>query len=116
MSVTKQFKESKIVLATISPKFVFPFAIDISVDGTLYNIHKDANTDGSLWKTSETSVGATGMTLTTSTSNIFNIIRQMYIRYSGRGKTIQHIISGDSYFNFKIYMVNYRYRILNVKQ
>lgn len=116
MSFTKQFKESKFLLATLNERYVFPFSIDISVDGALYNIHKDANTDSSLWKTSTNSMGAIGMSLAPNNADSFNIIRQMYLRYSGKGKSIQHCISGSSYFNFKFYMVYYRYRTLNIKQ
>ena len=116
MSITKQFKESKIVLSVQHPKFTFPFTVDVSVDGDSHIVHKDLNTDDSLLKTSVEDVGAAGMTLTTSSNNLFNNICQMFLRYSGRGKTIQHTISGVSYFNFKFYMINYKYRILNVKQ
>lgn len=116
MSTTKQFVETKFVIATLNNKDQFPLEIDISIDGTLHPIHIDANTDSAFWKNSLNDVGTLTTNSTFNDTNSLNVLRQMFVRYSGKGKTIQHEIQGVSYFNFKIYMLYYRYRTLNIKQ
>lgn len=116
MSTTKQFVETKFVIATLNNKDQFPLEIDISIDGTLHPIHIDANTDSAFWKNSLNDVGTLTTNFTFNDTNSLNVLRQMFVRYSGKGKTIQHEIQGVSYFNFKIYMLYYRYRTLNIKQ
>ena len=116
MSTTKQFVETKFVIATLNNKDQFPLEIDISIDGTLHPIHIDANTDSAFWKNSLNDIGTLTTNFTFNDTNSLNVLRQMFVRYSGKGKTIQHEIQGVSYFNFKIYMLYYRYRTLNIKQ
>lgn len=116
MSTTKQFVETKFVIATLSNKDQFPLEINISIDGTLHPIHIDANTDSAFWKNSLNDIGTLTTNFTFNNTDSLNVLRQMFVRYSGKGKTIQHEIQGVSYFNFKIYMLYYRYRTLNIKQ
>lgn len=112
----KQFVESKFNLATLHEKDSFPMRITVHVDGCPYVTTKDVNTDSSFWKESTEHLGTLNTPFITSDSDIFNVFRQMFVRYSGKGRSIRHIIEGESLYPFKIYEINYRYRNLNVKQ
>ena len=121
LSSTKQFVESKFIFATLSDKDMFPIDIAIYIDGLHFKdthiaTHIDTNTDAAFFKTEEQALGSLSTNFTSDDSDIFNVLRQMFIRYSGKGKTIRHIISGKSNFNFKIYVVYYRYKISHNKQ
>ena len=88
----------------------------VNFPGDPYPIHIDANTDSAFWKNSLNDIGTLTTNFTFNNTDSLNVLRQMFVRYSGKGKTIQHEIQGVSYFNFKIYMLYYRYRTLNIKQ
>ena len=117
ISLTKQFVESKIIVATMDAKDSFNLNVRVDIDGNTFDRHIDLNTDGALIRTDSEQV----LTLGTSsdyveTYNTFNTMRQMFLRYSGKGKTVRHILSGESLYKFKIYEIFYRYKLLNVKQ
>ena len=117
LSRTKQFVESKLILATLHDKDMFPLHVDISIDGIDFTqLHFDSSTDAALWKTTPKDI----LTLSTSgysdNQDIFNVMRQMILRYSGKGKTIRHKVSGISSFNFKFYVLYYRYKNTHTKQ
>lgn len=112
----KQFVESKFSLATLHEKDSFPMRVTIHVDGCPYVTTKDINTDSAFWKESVEHLGTLNTEFSTHGSDIFNVFRQMFIRYSGKGRSVRHIIEGESLYPFKIYEINYRYRNLNVKQ
>lgn len=112
----KQFVESKFNLATLHGKDCFPMRVTVHVDGTPHVTVKDINTDSAFWKTSIQDVGTLNTNFVSDSSDIFNVFRQMFIRYSGKGKSIRHIIEGESVSPFKIYSINYRYKNLNIKQ
>lgn len=112
---TKQFVESKFNLATLHQKDSFPMRITVYIDGCPHVITKDVNTDAAFWKESTSHVGTLNTSFITNDSDIFNVFRQMFIRYSGKGKSIRHIIEGESLYPFKIYEIDYRYRNLNTK-
>jgi hypothetical protein len=117
LSSTKQFVESKIMLATLDDKDMFPLNVDVYIDGSEYKqIHFDSSTDGALWKTSEKDILTLSTNINSENRNLFNIMRQMILRYSGKGKTIRHVISGNSCFNFKFYVLYYRYKNTHNKQ
>jgi hypothetical protein len=114
--LTKQFVESKIIVATLSDKDNFQMDVNIAVEGNTFKKHIDLNTDGALLRNDPNQLLTLGSSTDSANSDTFNTIRQMFIRYSGKGKTIRHIISGTSLYKFKIYETLYRYKILNVKQ
>ena len=117
LHLTKQFVESKIIVATLSNKDNFEMDVQIAVEGSMFNKHIDVNTDGALLRGDSNQVLTLGTTTDLSgDEDVFNTMRQIFIRYSGRGKTIRHIIKGKSLYKFKIYETFYRYKILNVKQ
>ena len=117
ISLTKQFVESKIIVATLSNKDNFSMDVRIDIEGNTFKRHIDLNTDGALLRSSADDVLTLGSnTDFTENQDTFNVMRQMFLRYAGKGKTIRHIISGQSLYKFKIYETFYRYKILNVKQ
>lgn len=116
ISTTKQFVETKLLLATLQEKDNFPMEVTINIDGSRHPLHWDTYTDGALWKTSINDVGVLNTNISSDNADVFNVFRQMFLRYSGKGKSIEHILSGVSYYNFKLYVLYYRYKTLNVKQ
>ena len=118
---TKQFVESKLLFATINEKEALPLNVVVTTDGLDKRLHFDVsnfnlNTDGVFWKDGPEDILTLGTNVGSENQNAFNVIRQMFIRYSGRGKSIRHIVSGKSCFNFKFFVVYYKYKYLHVKQ
>lgn len=116
LAVTKQFVETKIILATHSSKDTFPLTITVKTDGIYQKLHMDCNTDSALWKNIITDVGTLSTDFVNDSANILNTLRQLILRYSGKGKTISHYISGKSQCKFKIFVIYYKYKLLPVKQ
>ena len=114
---TKQFVESKMVFATLSPNDSFPMQVTVHVDGDPHITTKDISTDAPFWENSS-SGGALNTTFggISSSSDNFNVLRQLIVRYSGKGKSVRHILTGESLYNFKLYETYARYKLLNVKQ
>ena len=118
IALTKQFVESKIIVATVTAKDNFKMDVRVDIEGTTFKKHTDLNTDGALLRDKEEYVLTLGSNLNYDNSDDkhFNTMRQLFLRYSGKGKTIRHIISGESLYKFKLYEVYYRYKLLNFKQ
>ena len=117
ISTTKQFVESKLVFATEHGDDSFPMQLVVHIDGDPHIVTKDISTDASFWKDN----GVSGVLNTTfnglsPTSDSFNTLRQLVVRYSGKGKSVRHILTGESLCNFKLYETYIRYKLLNVKQ
>lgn len=114
---TKQFVESKMVFATEHGDDAFPMQLVVHVDGDPHTVTRDISTDAAFWKDSSTS-GVLNTTFggLSSTSDSFNTLRQLVVRYSGKGKSVRHILTGESLCNFKLYETYIRYKLLNVKQ
>ena len=116
LSRTKQFVESKFILATLNDKDTFPLSIDVLIDGLEYKqLHFDASTDAAFIKESSKDILTFNTNVGSNSQNIFNVMRQMVIRYSGKGKSIKHIIYGKSIFNFKFYVLYYKYKNTHLK-
>lgn len=114
---TKQFVETKLVFATLHKLDAFPVRLIVHVDGDPHIVTQDLSTDAPFWKSDNTS----GVLNTTfgglnSSSDTFNILRQLIVRYSGKGKSVRHVVAGESLCNFKLYETYIRYKLLNVKQ
>ena len=128
MQFTKQFTESKFIIATVEVKDSFPIKTTIYVDGVnliashrhmlkdMQVITTDPNTDGSFSKTNPEDIGYLNTNVINDSGDTFNVMRQMILRYMGKGKTLRHVLEGSSSFNFKIYVLYYRYRIPHNKQ
>jgi hypothetical protein len=114
---TKQFVESKLVFATLHSDDTFPMKLTVHVDGDPNVTVRDLTTDAAFYKNEE--VGGVLNTTFSGLSNetdTFNTLRQIVVRYSGKGKSVRHILSGQSFRNFKMYEAYVRYKLLNVKQ
>lgn len=111
---TKQFSESKIVVSTLHTKDTFPMSITIHIDGTLFTHKVDLNTDAAFIRDA-VDAGTLSTSVANYTADDFNTYRKMFIRYSGKGMSIRHIIEGESVYPFKLYDVLYRFKELNVK-
>ena len=112
----KQFVETKIVLSTVSHSPAIDMTCTIHVGGNASVVVKDISTDSAFWKKE-----AGGMVLNTSGTGFGNadakdVLRQIVLRYSGKGNSIRHIITGKSLSNFSLYETYVRYKLLNVKQ
>jgi hypothetical protein len=117
---SKQFVESKLVFATLSEKDAFPFTTCVAIDGDPHVTTVDVSTDAPFWKSSDgISAGVAGTAFrlgeASPVSDAFNTLRQFVIRYSGKGKSIRHLIEGESLYNFKLYETYVRYKNLNGK-
>jgi len=122
---TKQFVESKFVFATLSERDSFPFTLYVAIDGDPHVTKTDVSTDAPFWKPTELdpanpTAGVVGTAFRlggadTPVTGAFNTLRQLVVRYSGKGKSIRHLIEGESQYNFKLYETYVRYKNLNGK-
>ena len=116
----KQFVESKIVFATLSERDMFPFTLWVAVDGDCRITKTDVATDAPFWKTSTSDRGVLNTAIRlggadTPATGAFNTLRQLVVRYSGKGKSVRHVIQGESVCNFKLYETYVRYKNINGK-
>jgi hypothetical protein len=112
----KQFVETKIVIATSTEAPSVNMEVLVHVDGDP-NITKDISTDSTFWKSYEGGgVLNTGSHGLSNSSDVRNILRQLVLRYSGKGNSVRHILKGTASSNFKLYETYIRYKLLNVKQ
>ncbi len=109
---SKQFLSTRVTVETLSEKDSFNFTVDVLTDGTSRPIHIDATTDSAIWKTSLLQLGTLNTDYATDTSTTTGILRQLMLKYSGRGRTVRHILSGESKYRFKIYSLDYKFRNL----
>lgn len=119
---TKQFVETKLMFATLSDEDAFPLTLYVAIDGDPHVIRTDVSTDAPFWKTSDgESRGVLGTAFTfggasNPATGIFNTLRQLIVRHSGKGKSIRYVLEGESLYNFKLYETYVRYKNLNIKQ
>jgi hypothetical protein len=113
---TKQFCESKFIVATKHVKDTFPMSVVVHTDGNLRTHRIDVTTDAAFWKNSISHLGTLSTTFNSVFEDNLDTFRQMFLRYSGKGKSIRYIISGESLYKFKIYEIFSRYKNPNVKQ
>lgn len=115
-TVDKQFLESKLLFTTLHVKDIFPVTLTISTDGIQRPLHWDINTDSALWKNSLVQVGTLSTDFGIQDQDYNGIFRQLIVKYSGKGKTIRHLINGITKTKFKFYSMDVRSRVLPVKQ
>lgn len=115
-TLDKQFLESKLIFACMHVKDIFPVTLDIQTDGIQRPLHWDVNTDSALWKTNVEDVGTLSTDFGFDKQDYNGIFRQLIVKYSGKGKTIRHLIRGTTKTRFKFYSMDVRSRILPVKQ
>lgn len=115
-TLDKQYLESKLIFSSEHPKDVFPVSLDITTDGIQRPLHWDANTDSALWKTDFHTKGTLNTDFAPTNVDSSGIFRQLIVKYSGKGKTIRHLIKGESKSKFKFYSMDVRSRTLPNKQ
>ena len=111
IGVIKMYLETKLILAanTTDDKFS-DFTVSVYVDGNKYPIREFK--DAPLLNISPNTTFALGGPLNDSDADMSNVIRQAYFRHAGKGNSIRYTISGKSSYNFKLYGIHVRYRIL----
>lgn len=112
LNASKNFLETRIAFGLQSEKQAIPLTVDVYTDGHKQIIHKAVETDTAFWTTDLTDLGALNTDLTVNTSEIINTLKEFRLRHTGVGKTIRHVISGNSLTNFKLYVIYYKYRYL----
>lgn len=115
ISIQKQFVESKLVFATKDTLEAFPMSLLVHVDGDPHITTLDLNSDAPFWKEGS-SIGVANTTFRLSANSDVDVFRQLIVRYSGKGRSIRHILSGAPTSNFKLYETYIRYKTLNVKR
>jgi hypothetical protein len=116
-TVSKQFLELKLSVMSLDEKDAFPMTLTVYADGMPHAHVVDANTDSPFWRDSKTlDSGAASTTFGGGSSSNVGIMRQMFVKYSGRGKTLRVTVSGESQSRFAVYMMDSRYRVLPNKQ
>lgn len=121
ISLQKQFVESKLMFATEDDAEAFPMQLIVAVDGDPHITTVDVNTDAPFWKSGTSSVGVLGTSFRLSNEESLGrassgILRQLIVRYSGKGRSVRHILTGSPTSNFKLYETYVRYKTLNVKK
>lgn len=117
ISNRKQFVESKFVFATEDDAEVFPMELTVAIDGDPHVTTIDVSTDAPFLKSNQTAgVAGTTFRLTNDTEVVGNsesgILRQLVVRYSGKGHAIRHILTGIAHSNFKLYETYVKYKPL----
>lgn len=117
-TVSKQFLELKMNFSTLDPKDTFPFDLEVYSDGMPHElrISIDPNTDAALLKPNQGYLGSLSTQFDMHESCISNTMRQLFVKYSGRGKTVRFRMEGESKTRFKLCTLDSRYRVLPNKQ
>lgn len=116
-TVDKQFLEAKLNFVSLDDKDAFPLRISAYADGMPHAHAVDANTDSPLWRDSKNNdAGAASTSFGDADTSNVGIMRQMFIKYSGKGKTLRLALSGTSESRFAIHSMESRYRVLPKKQ
>lgn len=112
MGFNKNFIETRIAFGLKSEQQAIPLTVDVYSDGHKQLVHKAVETDTAFWSSDLTDLGILNTDLTASGSEIINTLKEFRLRHSGIGKTIRHVISGNSLTKFKLYVIYYKYRYL----
>jgi len=112
MGYEKNFVETRITFGLKSAKEVIPVTLDVYTDGHKQIAHKAVETDSPFWNDSLDDLAALNTGFDTNTSQIINTLKELRIRHHGFGKTVRHVITGNSVTKFKIYVIYYKYRTL----
>lgn len=123
-ALDKQYLETKLLFGSLSERDLFPVTVDIAADGFSKPLHWDVNTDSALQKTTFNIInggfvghfGTVGTTFGTPDTTNIGVLRQLIVKYSGRGKTSRVVISGKSKYKFKFYSLINRFRLPAKKQ
>jgi hypothetical protein len=117
----KQFVETKFIFATEDDYEMFPMQAVVAIDGDPHVSVIDVNSDAPFWKLDTTSSkGVAGTAFRLSSEGCgrsdSGILRQLILRYSGKGRSIRHILKGTADSNFRLYEAYVKYKNLNIKK
>jgi hypothetical protein len=117
IALTRQFVESKLIFSTEDIVECFPMELTVHVDGDPHVTTVDLNSDAPFWKTEDSKgVANTAFRLSLDDTSDTKVFRQLIVRYSGKGRTVRHILKGSATSNFRLYETYVRYKTLNVKR
>ena len=114
IALTKQFVESKLMFATEDTLEAFPMSLTVAIDGDPHVTTMDVSSDAPFWK-EDGSIGVANTAFRLGNSESVNVFRQLVVRYSGKGKSIRHILTGSPSSNFRLYETYIRYKLLKNK-
>lgn len=116
MASKKRFVESKLIFTTEDETENFPMQLTVAVDGDPHVTVVDVNTDAPLLKTDD-SIGVLNTSVRLGGSSIGHsdkgLVRQLVVRYSGKGRSIRHILTGSARSPFRFYEAYVRYKLLD---
>lgn len=121
IATRKQFVESKIAFTTEDAIEDFPMELIVAVDGDPNLVRIDVRTDAPLIKT-EGSVGVLGTQIRASEGDTSigvsnrGLVRHLIVRYSGRGRSVRHVLMGTAKSPFRLYEAYIRYKLLDNKR
>lgn len=115
ISIAKQFVESKLIFATEDDLEYFPMELTVHVDGDPHITTLDVNSDAPFWKEGD-SKGVANTAFRLGDTADTGVFRQLIVRYSGKGRSVRHILSGRPTSNFRLYETYVRYKTLNIKR
>ena len=115
IATAKQFVESKLMFATEDSFEDFNVTLTVAVDGDPHVTTLDVSSDAPFWRT-DAAVGALNTSLRLGDTAATGLFRQLIVRYSGKGRSVRHILSGKPTSNFRLYETYVRYKTLNVKR
>jgi hypothetical protein len=110
----KYFMESKFTVATLEKTLgYFPVNVDIYMDGIKSVVKQEVKSSSNFWATDQKTLATLSTTtLRSNASNLANIVKTLTLRHAGKGKTVRHVLSGQSLNYFKFLQVFYKYRLL----
>lgn len=115
ISIAKQFVESKLIFATEDDLEYFPMELTVHIDGDPHVTTLDVSSDAPFWKNGD-SKGVANTAFRLGDTADTGVFRQLIVRYSGKGRSIRHILSGRPTSNFRLYEAYIRYKTLNIKR
>lgn len=116
ISTDKQFVETKLIASLTNNENIIPLDIAVYIDGNKFPFKVDLTTDGTFVKDAVKDIITLNATVDSDSAELQSVLKQLFLRYSGKGKSVRHVISGKSMCDFKLYEIYYRYKTLNVKQ
>lgn len=121
LTTVKQFVESRILISTEDDAENIPIHVTVAIDGDPHITTVDVNTDAPFYM-DDTSKGIAGTAFRLTSGDpkdpdeppfgrqSSGILRQLSVRYSGRGRAVRHILTGASNSNFKLYEIYIKYK------
>jgi len=121
MQYPHQFVETKILFGVLDDSNAqLPLQVDIYSDNFKNILHIDPSTSNTLWRDTvapreitNVNDNSTILTLNSDTiadDKVIPILKQLFLRYSGKGFTVTHHLKGESNCYFKCYVIYVRFK------